>query len=51
MIVATTFTTADEVARMYARSEAIRAAYHVTLDNLALVGGDTYDGFCYLTAR
>jgi hypothetical protein len=48
VIVATTFTTADQVTRTHARSEAIRAAYHVTLDNLALVGGDTYDGFCYL---
>jgi hypothetical protein len=49
VIVATTFTTADQVARTSARSEAIRAAYKVTLDNLTLMGSDTYDGFCALT--
>ena len=48
VIVATTFTTADQVARTHARSEAIRSAYHVTIDNLALVNGDTYNGFCRL---
>lgn len=48
VIVATVFTTGDEVARAHARSEAIRAAYHPTIDNLALVGGNTYDGFCHL---
>jgi hypothetical protein len=49
VIVATTFTTADQVARTYARSEAIRSAYTVTIDDLALQGSDSYDGFCWLT--
>ncbi|HEY4240082.1 MAG TPA: hypothetical protein VGM88_09715 [Kofleriaceae bacterium] len=48
VLVATVFTTGDEVARAFARSEAIRAAYHPTIDNLALDGGNTYDGFCVL---
>ena len=48
VLVATVFTTGDEVARTRARSEAIRAAYHPTIDNLALVGDTTYDGFCRL---
>ena len=49
VLVATVFTTGDEVARTRARSEAVRAQFHPTLDGLALVGGDTYDGFCRLT--
>jgi hypothetical protein len=48
VLVATVFTTGDEIARSYARSEALRAAYHPTIDGLALTGGDTYDGFCVL---
>ncbi len=48
VLTATVFTTGDEVGRLFKRSEAIRAAYHVTVDNLALDGGDTYDGFCRL---
>ena len=48
VLVATVFTTGDEQARVRARTEAIRAAEHPTIDNLALVGGDTYDGFCRL---
>jgi hypothetical protein len=48
VLVATVLTTADQVARTFARSEAIRGMYHVTVDNLALVGGATYDGFCDL---
>ncbi len=49
VLVATVFTTGDEVLRTQKRSEAIRAAYHPTIDNLALVGGTTYDGFCRLS--
>jgi hypothetical protein len=48
-IVATVFTTGDEVSRLHARSEAIRAAHPVTIDNLTLVDGDTLDGFCHLS--
>ena len=50
VLVATVFTTGDEVGRTRARSEAIRAAYHPTITNLQLVGGATYDGFCRLSA-
>jgi len=50
VLVATTFTTADVVARTRARSEAVRAAYHPTIDNLTLSNGSTYDGFCAITA-
>jgi hypothetical protein len=48
-LVAVVFTTSDEVARTYARSEAIRAAYEPTIENLTLVGGATLDGFCQLS--
>ncbi len=48
-LVATVFTTGDEVSRLFARSEAVRAAHPVTIDNLALVEGDTLDGFCHLS--
>jgi len=50
-LVAVVFTTSDEVARTHARSEAIRAAYEPTIDDLVLVGGATFDGFCQLRAR
>lgn len=50
VLVATVFTTGDPVARTHARSEAIRTAYHPTIDNLQLVGGATHDGFCQLAA-
>ena len=49
-IVATVFTTGDEVSRLHARSEAVRAAHPVTIDDLTLVEGDTLDGFCHLSA-
>jgi hypothetical protein len=49
VLVSTEFTTGDEVARVSARSEAIRNAYHPTIDNLTLVGDATYDGFCRLS--
>ena len=49
VLVATVFTTGDEVARARARSEAVRTAYHPTIQNLVLVGGSTLDGFCELT--
>lgn len=48
VLVATVFTTGDEQARVHARTEAIRTTQHPTIDGLALVGGDTYDGFCRL---
>ncbi|HSD91031.1 MAG TPA: hypothetical protein VLB44_26090 [Kofleriaceae bacterium] len=51
VLVATVFTTGDEIARTRARSEAIRAAYHPTLTNVQLVGGDTYVNFCRLSAE
>ncbi|MGN6104997.1 MAG: hypothetical protein ACTHU0_07835, partial [Kofleriaceae bacterium] len=51
VVVATVFTTGDEVARVRARSEAIRAAHHPVIQNLALAGGATYDGFCRIDAR
>ncbi len=48
-LVATVFTTGDEVARLYARTEGVRAAVTTpTIDDLTLVGGDTFDGFCEL---
>lgn len=52
-LVATVFTTGDEVARLRARSEAVRAVEHPTIQNVTLVGpnnGAGYDGFCALTA-
>ncbi|HSN26414.1 MAG TPA: hypothetical protein VLT45_09015 [Kofleriaceae bacterium] len=49
VLVATEFTTGDEVARVKMRSDAIHTQYHPTIDNLALVGADTYDGFCRLS--
>jgi hypothetical protein len=51
VLVATVFTTGDEVARTRARSEAIRAAYHPTITNLTLVGDTTYDGFCRIDGQ
>ncbi len=51
VLVATVFTTGDEVARMRARSEAIRDAHEPAITNVQLVDGDTYDGFCRLSAQ
>ncbi|MGE0399558.1 MAG: hypothetical protein AB7T06_22780 [Kofleriaceae bacterium] len=51
-IVAAVFTTGDEVARLRARSEAVRMAEHPVIENLMLVGpssGTGYEGFCALT--
>ncbi|MFN0252066.1 MAG: hypothetical protein ACKV2T_34640 [Kofleriaceae bacterium] len=51
-LVATVFTTGDEVARLRARSEAVRAAEDLAIENLTLVGpsgGAGYEGFCALT--
>ena len=45
VLVATVFTTGDEVERVQRRS-AIPA--QATVENLALAGGDAYDGFCVL---
>ncbi len=48
-IVATVFTTGDEVARTRHRSEMIRSTYHPAVTNLALSAeADTLDGFCHL---
>ena len=52
-LVATVFTTGDEVARLRARSEAVRASEAPVIANVTLVGpngGAGYDGFCALTA-
>jgi hypothetical protein len=51
VLVATVFTTGDELARVRARSEAIRTAHEPALANVTLVGGDTYDGFCHVSAQ
>ncbi|MBX3157233.1 MAG: hypothetical protein KF773_14755 [Deltaproteobacteria bacterium] len=48
-LVATVFTTGDEVARLRDRSEAIRAAFSPAIQDLQLVGGATLDGFCHLS--
>lgn len=48
VVVATVFTTGDEIAHTHARSEAVRAAYSPAIEGLTLHGGDTYDGFCTL---
>ena len=49
VLVATVFTTGDEIARTRKRSEAVRATYHPAITNLAVVDGDTLDGFCHLS--
>jgi hypothetical protein len=51
VLVATVFTTGDVTGRLHARSEAIRAAFEPALTDLALAGGDTYDGFCRISAQ
>ena len=51
VLVATVFTTGDEIARVQARSEAIRTMYHPAITNVQLVGDATYDGFCRLSAQ
>ncbi|NVB83066.1 MAG: hypothetical protein HOV81_32105 [Kofleriaceae bacterium] len=48
-LVATVFTTGDEVAVLRARSEALRTSQHATIANLQRVQ-TTYDGFCSFTA-
>lgn len=48
VLVATVFTTGDEVERARRRSESVRAANHPTIDNLQLFEGATHDGFCEL---
>ncbi len=48
VLVATVFTTGDELGRVRTMTESLRAAQAVTIDNLALVNGDTYEGFCRL---
>jgi hypothetical protein len=50
VLVATTFTTGDEVARTKARSDAIRQAYHPAITNVALAATQ-YPSFCTLTAQ
>lgn len=51
VLVATVFTTGDEIARIRTRSEAIRELYEPAIEDVQLVGGDTYDGFCRLSAQ
>ena len=46
-LVATVFTTGDEVARVSNRASLARGT-SITVENLALHGGDTYDGMCVL---
>ena len=50
ILVATTFTTGDEVARTATRAEAIRQQYHPTITNVA-VAATQYPTFCTLTAQ
>lgn len=49
VLVASVFTTGDEVARLRDRSEAARPTPALAIENLALSNGATYDGFCALT--
>ncbi|HEY4060188.1 MAG TPA: hypothetical protein VGM39_26420 [Kofleriaceae bacterium] len=49
VLVATVFTTGDEVGRLRARSEAVRQAQSPQIQNLALRTDETLDGFCALT--
>jgi hypothetical protein len=49
VLVATVFTTGDEVSVLRARSEAIRAAHTATIANLTR-DSRTFDGFCSFTA-
>ena len=56
VLVATVFTTGDQVALMASRSASVLSKYPVQIDNLALAAVDrgsglgTHDGFCQLTA-
>jgi len=52
LLVATVFTTGDEVAVLRARSEAVRAAANATISNLRVdpTDGAAHDGFCELIA-
>ena len=50
VLVATVFTTGDEIGRIRTRSESVRDRYDATIANIQLVGADTYDGFCRLSA-
>ena len=51
-LVATVFTTGDEVAVLQARSEAVRTAHHVAIDGLHVdpTDGAAHDGYCELIA-
>ncbi|MEO8551749.1 MAG: hypothetical protein ABI678_17350 [Kofleriaceae bacterium] len=51
-LVATVFTTGDEVAVLQARSEAVRTAHHLTIDNLHVdpTDGAAHTGYCELVA-
>ncbi|MEJ7596383.1 MAG: hypothetical protein WKG01_00620 [Kofleriaceae bacterium] len=49
VLVATVFTTGDEIAVLRARSEAIRTAHQVVIEGLQIdTDGATHDGFCEL---
>lgn len=52
VLVATVFTTGDEVALLRERSEAVRASANATISNLRVdpVDGAAHDGFCELIA-
>jgi hypothetical protein len=52
LLVATVFTTGDEVAVLRERSEAVRAAANATITNLRVdpIDGAAHDGFCELVA-
>lgn len=52
VLVATVFTTSDQVSVLQARSEAVRAAQHVTIDNVHVdpTDGAAHTGYCELLA-
>ena len=52
VLVATVFTTSDQVSVLQARSEALRAAHHVTIDNIHVDPDDgaAHTGYCELLA-
>ncbi len=52
VLVATVFTTSDQVSVLQARSEVVRAAHHVTLEDLHVdpIDGAAHAGYCELLA-
>jgi len=51
VLVATVFTTGDEIGRIRTRSESVRSRFDVPIANVQLVGADSYAGFCRLSAE